>query len=51
MNWPHGVLSKKRIFDAPDSKASSGLLESFAMFDREVVEDILGDDGISDYGG
>ena len=50
VDWSSGVLPKKRRVDAPVSRASLGLLESRVMFHREVVEDILGDGGLSDDG-
>ena len=46
MDWSSGALPKKRRVDAPVSQASRGLLESPAMFHREAVGDILGDDGL-----
>ena len=46
VGWSGGVLTKKRRVDAPDSQASPALLESPALFHREDVEDVLGDDGL-----
>ena len=46
VDWSSGVLLMKRGVDAPVSQASPGLLESPAMFHREVVEYILGDNGL-----
>ena len=40
----NGVLLTKRSVYAPHAQASLGLHESLAMFHREVVEDVLGDD-------
>ena len=46
MDCSSGVLLKKRRVDATVSQASPGLLENSAMFHREIVDDILGDDGL-----
>ena len=46
VDWSGGVLPKKRRVDAPVSQASPGMLESPVMCHRDVVEDILGDDGL-----